>query len=135
MNATYILLGFFMIFLNIYGYRRWLEPYEESQWKLDDSRKQVDSLISNSNWLFLIIIFIVAIVPLTFYLSSAIYFSTSVYLLAYGVLQFILKLINVIRLIIYTYNRKAMKRVLLNKILHPIDTIYITYFLCSIFFK
>lgn len=124
-----------MLFLNISGYKRWLEPKEISQQKLKESINGLDSLIPNPNWLFLILTFVVGTIPLTFYFLSAIYFSTNEYLLAYGILQFLLKLINGVCLILYAFNRKPMSRLLLNKILYPIDTIYITYFLYSIFFK
>ncbi|KZE65020.1 hypothetical protein AV545_03620 [Paenibacillus jamilae] len=135
MTVTCMLLGLVMLFSNVYGYKRWLEPKEISQQKLNESMNVLDSLIPNPNWLFLIITFVVGTIPLTFYFSSAIYFSANEYLLAYGILQFLLKLINGVHLILYTYNRKPIRRVLLNKILYPIDTIYITYFLYSIFFE
>ncbi|WP_139116808.1 hypothetical protein, partial [Paenibacillus polymyxa] len=99
MTVTYMLLGLVMLFSNIHGYRRWLESKEISQQKLNESRNRLDLLIPNPNWLFFILTFVVGTIPLTFYFSSALYFSANEYLLAYGILQFLLKLINGVHLI------------------------------------
>ncbi|MWV44828.1 hypothetical protein GRF59_14500 [Paenibacillus sp. HJL G12] len=132
MTVIFASMGIIMLLINLNGYKSIFRNQKQKQADLNENMNVIDRSGVGMGGV-RVALLIIGLIPLSFYFFAAKVFISDSLLLAYAVLQFLLSFINIVRGWIYTYDRKVHKTEKLTIMLHPVNTVFIMYFLYTIF--
>jgi len=129
--TTKLLLEFaFVIFLlQVFRLKTYFTPFVKKQEKYNNSRVELEKLLGKNivNMIFIIILIIFSLIYIGFYsIGFEVYKGT--YLIYFSELMIALTLYELIHIIIEEKRNKLRKSFVIDKLMHPMISVYLVYF-------